>query len=146
MNVIDDESLQLIPQNDDPVAENTLVPLAIIVTLLPRTTKGIDDRIATDENRRVTLESVMVTEFASVEPVTLTWISSSSSKFCPLQISKLLDIVTEACSMSQVVVFIRRASEANDISSEFEAKPINSGRVATSDRCRNSRNCRNSFG
>jgi hypothetical protein len=42
INVIDDDSWQLIPQNDDPVALSRFVPLSITVTLLPRTTRGMD--------------------------------------------------------------------------------------------------------
>jgi hypothetical protein len=111
INVIDDDVLQLIPQMDDPVAVSRFVPSSISVTLLPRTTKGIDARIVVEESRRLILESVMLTEFACVEPVTLTCASWPSSKSCPWQTRKLLDIVTEACETLQVIVLMQNQTK-----------------------------------
>jgi hypothetical protein len=104
MNVIDDDLSQLIPHEKLPVAVRVFDPLSIIVTLLPRATKGIGAVIVTDVSRTRILESLISIEFACVEPVTVIWAPLPSCELCPEQVRKLLDILTEACTRLQLIV------------------------------------------
>jgi hypothetical protein len=70
-NVREENSPQSIPLESWPVAVNTFRPDWTIVALLPSDRKGDELSIITEDNSKMTLESVIVIEFVAGEPITL---------------------------------------------------------------------------